>query len=143
VPKDTRQRSNVTAFELDDSVDAPPDGMNVPPLPGLWKNGQAVAAEALNMTVTEVRELMEELSLPIREVSVSERRALKSFPPPAGHIRSEPNLGHPLVAGADAGVEADLTAEPDPALLDRAVEDVARVRVDADVLEEGAGQEAS
>ena len=111
----------------------------MPPLAGLWKNGEPVAPAALNMTLEEVRTLLETVSLPIVEVKVPENKALLKFDPPPTHLRSEPNVTHPLSVGPGYGIP-EHTGEPDPAIVEGYVEQVDQVKAEAEERDEVAGQ---
>lgn len=101
----------MTAFVLDpDHVQASEDGMTVPPLPGLWRNDVAIHPEALGITVSEMRDLVETLSLPLVEVKVAESRAVSEFPTPDYLSPTGPNAlgGVAVVPAAEtSGEEVD------------------------------------
>lgn len=74
--------ANVTAFELDDTVAATPDGVTFGGgIPGIWREGEKYLPAALGMTVTELREAIKELNLPLVEVKVGEGEAYDTFAP--------------------------------------------------------------
>jgi hypothetical protein len=103
---------NVIAFVLDpDLVQASEDGMTVPPLPGLWTNERAIHPDALGLTVEEMRDLVETLSLPLVEKAVSESEAASEFPQPDYLLDSAP-APFAGTAAADAPAESgdDLAA---------------------------------
>lgn len=76
-PKSATRES---AWELDeDRIAASADGSYIAGLPGLWKPGEAIHAEAFGYTVSEFDELVVELDLPLRKVSVKGGTALRSL----------------------------------------------------------------
>ena len=128
-----KRAAKVTAFVLDrDHVQASDDGMTVPPLPGLWRNDVAIHPEALGLTLAEMRDLVETLSLPLVEVKVSEGKAASAFPTPD---YLQPSAPIPLSVGAAAPTEkpADEVAPADV--------DVERARIAADETDETGGDE--
>lgn len=95
----------VTAFVLDpEHVQASEDGMTVPPLPGLWTNDKPVHPEALGLTLTEMRDLVEALSLPLVETTVPEGRAASSFATPDYLLPTAPST----LGGIGAPIEAEI-----------------------------------
>lgn len=104
---------NVTAFVLDEErVSAPPDGVTITGLPGLWKPGVAYHPDALGLTLADMRELIESLNAPLVEEKVPEGKAMGGFDLPANHLLSAPNVIHPAAAGPGFG-DVDIAAAPD------------------------------
>lgn len=64
--------------------------MTVPPLPGLWSNDVAIHPEALGLTLAEMRDLVESLSLPLKETQVSESSVRRAFDRPDYLLASSP-----------------------------------------------------
>lgn len=118
----------VTAFVLDrDHVHASDDGMTVPPLPGLWRNDVAIHPDALGLTLAETRDLIEKLSLPLVETTVTESRAVKAFPTP-GYLReTAPNAMGGVAGPGDAPAASADADEVSPENVD-----VERARLAAD-----------
>lgn len=108
----SRETSNEIAFALDpERVEASGDGMTVPPLPGLYRNDVAVHPSAVGLTLREMRDLVEELSLPLVEVRVSEGSALREFVPPDGRVASEPGW---VAYARSRGAAAETTEGDEP-----------------------------
>lgn len=99
-----------TAWELDEErVAASADGSYIAGIPGLWRAGEAVHADALGFTVSDFREIVAGLDLPLREVRVAEGSASREFAPPDDRLPSSP-VG--VLASPVAGIEE--TDEPLP-----------------------------
>jgi hypothetical protein len=127
---------NVTAFVLDrERVQASEDGMTVPPLPGLWTNEKPIHPEALGITLGEMRDLVEALSLPLVEVSVSESKAAREFARPDYLAESAP------LASAPVDPYQAVTTETPDEDVPPAAPDVERARLAADETE-NAGEDA-
>lgn len=96
--------------------------MTVPPLPGLWRNDVAIHPDALGLTLAEMRDLVDKLSLPLVEKSVSESKAVQAFPTP-GYLRETgpnalggvPGPGDAPAASADSEEVAPETVDVDRA----------------------------
>lgn len=115
-PEKKKAPPKVTAFALDGSVvgdvDAHPFAFGG--FPGLWQVGRPMLPSALGLTVTEMRDLIEQFNLPLVEVKVHERHAHDTFPEDPNRIASGgPETVVPARAPAAAG-DAD-TVEVDPA----------------------------
>lgn len=126
-----KAKPKVTAFVLDpEHVQASGDGMTVPPLPGLWTNDTPIHPEALGLTVSEMRDAIEALSLPLKEVKVAESKAVTSFAKPDYLLPSAPLS----IRGRGATVTV---AEPDA----ESADEIGSEHVDTTVLEEAVHDE--
>lgn len=116
----------MTAFVLDvERQQAPPDGMMLSGIPGLWTNDRPVAPEALGLTLAEVRAAVKELGLPLKEVSVREGAALTAWED-RGKLGSSPAglvlEGAEFARERDAQIAAAHTTTADPAIVEESVE---------------------
>ena len=117
---------NVTAFVLDENVAVGAEGATIPGVPGIWFKDQPMLPAALGYTLAELREAIDILGLPLVEVSVGEKKASDTFPLPPNQLESARELpGAAARFGgrmADAADQEALLHEPDPSVLDAAVD---------------------
>lgn len=101
--------ANVTAFVLSEEISAAEEGAQIAGLPGVWQYDRPVLPAALGMTLQDLRDLVDELDLPLAEVSVPKDEAYDDFPPPVNHFPSAPE------GSQIGGVTAELfTGEEEP-----------------------------
>lgn len=102
-----------TAWELDEERAAvSADGSYIAGLPGLWRPGEPFHAEAFGYTVSDFRDLVAELDLPLREVSVTEGTARRSLSDDDGRDGKLPSSPVGALANVPAADEDGYTAEP-------------------------------
>lgn len=114
------KKGNETAWMLDETVAAAADGATIAGFPGVWRPGEAVHPELFGMSVSDFRELVERLSLPLVEVSVAEGSAAREFVRPVDETRfGSAVMGTAVQAetlGTDEAELADETEIADPEL---------------------------
>lgn len=120
---DVAKKGNETAWMLDESIAVSSDGATIAGFPGVWRPGEAVHPETFGMTVSDFRELVERLSLPLVEVAVKEDSAAREFVRPDDSSRfGTAEMGTAIQAETDGGPDVadaelvDQTEIADPEL---------------------------
>jgi hypothetical protein len=123
-------KPQVTAFVLDDSVAVGADGGTIPGVPGIWFHDRPTLASALEYTVQEMRDAIEQLGLPLKEVKVPEGDAHDTFPVASNRMPS----AREGLRGGDEGEapEVAMVSEADPQVLDDTLDRADRAAEEAD-----------
>jgi hypothetical protein len=114
-----KRKPKVTAFELDGSVvgDVDAHPFTFGGFPGRWQVGRPILPSALGLTVTRMRELIDQFNLPLVEVQVNEKtrtttsRRIRNGSP-SGAQALEPTQTQPELLEVNGGLVPGPTPPP-------------------------------
>lgn len=82
----------VTAFEYDNATTGSDAPVSFAVIPGIWTPGEAVLPSAFGMTLEQMREAVKEYGLPLKEVRVTEGKAVAELDRGLNHLATEDEL---------------------------------------------------